>query len=163
MSGMSITKTRTVRVAFSKPYLTVGQMALVRGEDRGKYPSVYAIKYSDAKIATEKGTTGDFLVQQQFTRADRKPFESPEKAVQALINGKIDIFIHDAPVIWWLASKYESKGLVPAPVFLTKEHLGWGIPYEDTELLEVANNLLALWEADGSLKRIIQRWIPHIQ
>ncbi len=163
MSGMSITKTREIRITFSKPYLTVGQMALVRGEDRGKYGNAYSIQFSDAKVATEKSTTGDFLVQQQFTKADRKPFDSPEKAVQALAKGKVDIFIHDAPVVWWLASEYESSGLVPVPAFLTQEQLGWGIPYEDTELLEAVNNFLALREADGSLKRIMQRWIPYIK
>ena len=162
MSGMSITKTREVRITFSKPYLTVGQIALVRGEDRGKYGNAYSIMYSDAKVGTEKSTIGDFLVQQRFTKADRKPFDSPEKAVKELIKGNIDIFIHDAPVVWWLASEYESRGLVPVPALLTKEQLGWGIRYGNTELLESANNFLVVRKNDGNLKKVMKKWIPYM-
>jgi len=94
--------------------------------------------------------------------AGEKIVSTFEDHADIIIKGNIDIFIHDAPVVWWLASEYESRGLVSVPALLTKEQLGWGISYEDTELLEAVNNFLALREADGSLKRIIRKWIPYV-
>ncbi len=162
MSGMSITNARQVRITFSETYLTVGQMALVRGEDKSKYPSSLSIRFCKETVGTEKATTGDFLVQQKFSKARRVSFGSPEKAVTALIKGNIDMLIHDAPVVWWLASEKESEGVSVVPAYLTEEHLAWGLRYEDTELLQKANAFLAARRADGSLKSIIKRWIPYV-
>ena len=163
MSGMSVTNTRQVRIAFSGPYLTVGQMALVRGEDVSKYRGAYSIIFSKGTVGTEKGTTGDFLVRQKFSKARRVSFDSPERAVTALIKGNIDILIHDAPVVWWLASEKESKGVSPVPAFLTEEHLAWGLRYEDTELLEKTNAFLTSWRDNGRLRNVIKKWMPYVR
>jgi len=163
MSGMSITQARQVRMAFSNPYLTVGQMALVRGEDVKKYPSAIAIIYCKETVGTEKATTGEFLVQQRFRNARRESFNSPEKAAMALVNGKIDMLVHDAPVVWWLASEKESQGLVPVPVFLTEERIAWGLRYEDAELLKKTNAFIKKWRDNAMLEGTIKRWIPYMR
>jgi polar amino acid transport system substrate-binding protein len=161
MSGMSITQARKVRITFTEPYLRAGQIALVPGEDKSKYVNAYAIKLSNIRVGVEKGTTGDFLVQQEFKNAQIAPFDSPEGAAKALADGRINMFIHDAPVIWWLASVYESKGLTPAPAFLSREELAWGVRYDDAEMLKAANSFLSKWKNEGRLQSCIKRWIPY--
>src|SRR5436190_14578591 len=43
MSSMSITPTRSYRIAFSDPYLRVGQMVLARGDEKYKYIANIAV------------------------------------------------------------------------------------------------------------------------
>lgn len=162
MSGMSVTEARKVRMAFSSHYLTVGQMALVRDEDIHKYRNRPSIQFCEEKVGTVEGTTGDYIVQRAFTNARRTAFNSPEKAVKALIEEKIEMFIYDAPVIIWLASEGESKGIAPVRIFLTEERLAWAIRYEDKDLLENTNEFLASRRDSGELQSVIKKWMPYL-
>ena len=162
MSGMSITKIREARINFTSPYLKAGQMALVRSEDLSDYPSATSVKKTQSRVGFIKGTTGDFLVQREFQLTSRKvSFPSPKKGVQALAEGRIDILIHDAPVIWWIAAKKDAEGLAPLSFLLNEEYLAWGIRKDDDKLLKSANTLLENWKNDGRLNRVIKRWIPY--
>jgi len=161
MSGMSITKSRKVRIAFSNPYLIVGQNALVRSRDKNKYPDAAAVKNCTGKVGVEKDTTGEIFLQQEFKYARKVTFDSPDEAANALVAGKIDMLIHDLPVIWLLASKKETEGLAPIPINLTKEWLAWGIRYDDPNMLKTANTFLETWKNDGRLKKTIKKWMPY--
>lgn len=162
MSGMSITKIREARINFTSPYLKAGQMALVRGEDLSDYPSADSVKKTQSRVGFIKGTTGEFLVQREFQFTSRKiPFPSPKKGAQSLVEGRIDMFIHDAPVTWWIAAKKEAEGLAPLSFLLNEEYLAWGIRKDDDKLLKSANTLLENWKNDGRLNSVIKRWIPY--
>ncbi|WOO41561.1 transporter substrate-binding domain-containing protein [Rubellicoccus peritrichatus] len=161
MSGMSYTEMRAIRINFSQPYLKVGQMPLVRIEDVSKYPSTLALLNTKGKIGVEYGTTGDFLVQENFLYAERVPYQDIAKAPDDLVAGKIDMFIYDSPVIWWLASEYEAKGLAPLVVPLSEEFLAWGIRKDDSQLLAQANAFLEEYRESGELQKIIKKWMPY--
>jgi len=162
MSGMSITLPRSYRVAFSKPYLGVGQIALTRSGE--KYDYVFNLATQAKRgVGVKPGTTADFLVQQELPRATRKYFNSGEEAAEALVRKKIDLFISDGPMIWYLASRYESKGLTVAPLLLSQEQLGWGIRRGDTALLQAVNTFLAKSQANGQLNAVLRRWMPGLQ
>jgi ABC-type amino acid transport substrate-binding protein len=45
-------------------------------------------------------------------------------------------------------------------MLLTEEYLAWGIRKEDTKLLNQANDYLKQLKSDGSLNRMIEKWIP---
>jgi polar amino acid transport system substrate-binding protein len=100
-------------------------------------------------------------VQRNLTLAKKESFSSPEKGVKALIGGKIDLFVNDAPVIWWLAATYEAKGLTTLPFYLTQENIAWGIRKDNAGLLDSANRFVAVWKQDGRLKELINRWLPN--
>lgn len=160
MSGMTITKAREIRIAFTEPYLKAGQMALVLRENYHRYPSLSSIKMSSSRVGVVKGTTGEFFVQQEFLMARKISFPTPEEGVQSLVEGRIDLFVHDAPVIWWMASEREADGLTPLSFLLTQENLAWGIRKEDRELLQSVNRFLEAWKNDGRLHKAIEYWMP---
>jgi len=162
MSGMTVTKTRQFRVNFCAPYLRSGQMALVRREDLYRYALGFPV-VPPGVIGVEKATTGDFLVQQEFTLSKRKDFTSGEQAVKALKKKQIGLFIADAPTIWWLASENETDGLVSVPIQLTDELLAWAVNKSDPELLSDANKALGKWQQDGQATQLIKRWLPNFQ
>jgi len=116
---------------------------------------------SNRSVGFVKGTTGDFLVQKEFQLARKIPYSSPKAGAQAMVEKRIDFFIHDAPIIWWLASEREVEGLTPLPSLLTEEFLAWGIRKDDTTLLKSANILLNTWKNDGRLIKLIKHWMPY--
>ncbi len=161
MSGMSVTRLREVRIAFTSPYLRTGQIALVRREDFNEFPSASSIKNTGRRVGFVKGTTGSFLVEQEFPLAAKKsPFASPDQGAQALIEGRIDLLIHDAPIIVWTASEREADSVVPIPSLLTEERFAWGVRKDDTEVLKAANTFLETWKRSGKLDRAIKHWMP---
>lgn len=160
MSGMTITKQRSVRIAFTDPYLLAGQKCLVRNENKSALPSIGAVQFTTLRVGAEQGTTGDFLVQQNLKLAKKASFPSSEKGARALMAGAIDIFVCDAPIIWWLAATYESNGLTTLPFFLTEEYSAWAVRKDDTKMLHSANLFLAGWKKNNRLKELLQRWMP---
>ncbi len=160
MSSMSVTTMRAQRVLFSEPYLRVGQMALVRREDAGKYRNPLILVNTDAKVGIAEGTTADLFVRDKMRRAKRVSITDSEDAVQALKRKKIDIYIADAPIIWWLASRHEDDGVKGLFEPLTRESLSWGVARSNRALLDEVNALLAEWRADGSLDQSMSLWIP---
>ena len=133
MSGMSITEMRESRISFTSPYLNAGQMALVRMPDLQFFPTEDSIKKTQSRVGFIEGTTGGFLVAQDFPLTNWKiPFPSSSRAVQALSEERIDIFIDDAPVIWWKAATQEKAGLARIPILLTEEQLAWGVRKDGT-------------------------------
>jgi ABC-type amino acid transport substrate-binding protein len=159
MSPMTITVARSYRIAFSEPYLLVGQMALTRAGEKYNYVLNLA---SQAKhgVGVKPGTTADFLVQQEMPGVTRKYFPDGDAAAEALVNGKIDLFISDSPMIWYLAGHYETKGLAVAAMLLSQEQLGWGLRRTDTELLKQVNSFLTKVQTTGELNQILGRWMP---
>jgi polar amino acid transport system substrate-binding protein len=162
MSGMTVTGPRSIRINFSTPYMRSGMSGLFR---RDAYdPSgllASTIINQNKRIGYIKHTTGEIFVMQRFPRGEKKSFSNKESAVKALKNGKIDMFIHDAPQIWWLSAINESD-LVAFPDVLNVELLAWGIPKHDRKLLDEVNLQLAHWEKNGTSKRIIQNWCPAV-
>jgi len=160
MSGMTITDMRRMRVDFSEPYLVIGQMALVRATDAAKYRSTRSMATSEARVGVEKGTTGDIMVQREFTKAKRVGFTSLTQGAESLMRKKIDMFIHDAPVIFSLAAENEAKGLTVVNDFFTQEFLGWAMRKDDGELRASVNAVLQEWKDSRKLDQMIFHWIP---
>lgn len=160
MSGMSITPERSVMVAFCEPYLQVGQLIMFRARDLYTFQHPRIIYLIETRIGVEKGTTGDLLVQRRCRKATRVAFPSAERAVEALLRGRVDVVIHDAPVLWRLAARHEGSGIFLNPVALTEEYLAWGVAPADDDLLGEADAALLRWKEDGRFLETIGRWLP---
>ena len=162
MSSMSVTRARQFRIAFSDPYLRIGQMALIRADESRRYGFVFD-SLAGRTVGVRKGTTGDLLVQQEFPRAKRKYYKSDDEAAMALGKGKIDLFIDDSSMIWHLAGVYEAKGLAVSPLVFTDEVLAWGMRRSDATFQQSVNAFLKKARATGEADRIVHQWIPKFQ
>jgi polar amino acid transport system substrate-binding protein len=163
MSGITKTPVREMRVAFSTSYFRSGQMALIRMRDAANFRTgFYSIKGSLA-IGAVEDTTGEFFVLENFRDNKIVKFSKSTDGAKALINREIDMLIHDAPIILYLASVNESKGVTPLFSLFTEEYLAWAMRKDDTELLKSANTYLQTIHKNGRLKEMIKRWIPLAQ
>ena len=107
-----------------------------------------------------KETTGQFFVEENFPKIRLLVYDNPADAVRDLLDKRIEVFIHDAPVILSLAAKYRAEGLAPVDAMLTQEYLGWGMRKEDTALIRTANQYLQQLLDDNRLYPLVKRWIP---
>lgn len=159
MSGMSFTPERSAIVLFTEPYLRSGQKALVRRRDASDFTFPGLIARTDKRVGVEKGTTGEFLVQEAFKNAKLRTFPSAEEGSIALIENKIDLFIHDAPTVLWMAGLYQNQGLTAALPVLSEDLNLWAVSRRTPALAEVANAAIRKWTADGTLSVVLRQWI----
>jgi polar amino acid transport system substrate-binding protein len=161
MSGMTITEARKARVNFTDPYVKIGQAALMRAEDASQFNSLKSIRESFSTIGVVKGTTGEVFVRNNFTKAANIiSLQKANEASYALINKRIDLFVHDGPSVAWLVS--ENEGVLKGywgP--FTEEYLGWAVNREDQDLLTKINSILSEWKKDGTLKEVLTHWLPY--
>jgi len=162
MSSMSVTRARETRVLFCGPYLRIGQVALVRAEDKYRFAMLEAA-LAKRTIGVKQGTTADLLVQQEFPRAKREYYKSADDGAKALMKKRIDMFITDSTVVSYLAGMYESKSLVKAPMVFSDEVLAWAVKRSDDGLRQSVNAYLNKARENGEVNKILQRWIPRLQ
>jgi polar amino acid transport system substrate-binding protein len=160
MSGMSITQERAELVNFTNPYARIGQMVLVRAADRSAFPNVQSFSKVTSSIGFVQQTTGEVAATAFFTKATFAPQPSVEEGIAALRKGEIDVFIHDAPTVWRIASSSQEKELEGLYWPLTKEPLAWAVRKDDKSFLFALNRQLSQWDVDGSLNRTLSHWVP---
>ena len=161
MSGMTITAARKVRITFSDPYLKLGIMPLVRMRDANKYTTAESILDGNARIGVKKGSTADVYAN-KHCRSNAITYVMPLNAHYFLVNRRIDVYLHDGPGVIWFAAEHEAD-LQAIHTLLTKDEIAWGLRKDDTELLDSVNRVLAGWKKDGTLKRILDKWLPTMQ
>ncbi len=159
MSGMTITDERRVRIAFSDPYLLQGQSALIRRADLARFGAAKDLLTANAHFAVQKKTTGDMLAQQVCRNAASVGWLNPDEGAQALCARMVDIYIHDTPIVIWLASENEAE-LTAVPLPTPRQEMAAGAKKTDAALLAEVNRLLAEWKTNGTLDRIRNSWLP---
>jgi ABC-type amino acid transport substrate-binding protein len=158
MSSMSMTPARNAVMTFTRPYLKVGQMGLVRREDRSKHPLCVMVP-PGTKVGVIKATTGDFLVQRDFPRANRKTYADGADVARALMKGSVDLVITDSTLVWYLAGTHAADGLTAVPFVLSEELLAWGVRRGNDDLVAAANQFIERASQDGTLAKAFRRWM----
>lgn len=162
MSGMSDTEERRKLVSFADSYLQIGQMLLVREQDVRRFPEALHDKSANVRIGVKRGTTGEAFVLKTFAWGSITHFASTEEGVTALEQRSIDCFVHDAPTIWRFSANAATRrpGLLGLYEPLTDEPLAWAVRKTDTDLLVRLNAALAEMRKDGTLHKILVKWVP---
>jgi ABC-type amino acid transport substrate-binding protein len=161
MSGMSMTRARSRLVAFVEPYMRVGQMCLIRADDIARLASPTVLFTRPWRVGFINGTTGELFAQKALPKATRIGFDTIEDGVAALHAKRIDYFIHDAPTIWRVTTDpvFRDDALLGLYQPLTEEYLAWAVRQDDEALLRFLDAVVQRWKDDGTLHRIIDRWI----
>lgn len=163
MSGMTITPERSYRVAFSKPYLRTGQMLLAKTKKAGLFVNgIYSLMGTQPAIGTIQGTTGDFIITNTINRANITRYSTTQKAIKALENDEIDVFVHDAQIVCYFAFRSKDNNLTPIRQLASEEFLGWAVNRSNSVLLDQLNDFLATQKNSGKLQESIKHWIPFM-
>jgi polar amino acid transport system substrate-binding protein len=157
--GITINDERAEIVDFSDGYITVAQRLLVRkGEDR--FAEAEDITADESfKIGTQTGTTNFDKAVELWGESRIQAFEQFGFAVQALINGDVDVVIMDETAgLGYVGENAPDLELVGEP--LQSDELGFIFP-KDSDLVEPVNAALAALEADGTLDELAEKYFTE--
>jgi polar amino acid transport system substrate-binding protein len=160
MSGMSVTDERAGRVTFIDPYMQMGQMAIMHRDKVAQFAQPWAVYREGVRIGVEPGTTGARFAADELKDARVSFYENAEAAFQGLRRDEIDLYIHDAPTSWQLATTSENEDIISLYSPLTDEMLAWAVRQGDDGLAEELNRALRLMKGNGTLRYILNRHIP---
>ncbi len=154
--GITINDERAEIVDFSDGYITVAQRLLVRkGEDR--FAEAEDITADESiKIGTQTGTTNFDKAAELWGESRIQAFEQFGFAVQALLNGDVDVVIMDETAgLGYVGENAPDLELVGEP--LQSDELGFIFP-KGSDLVEPVNAALAALEADGTLDELAEKY-----
>lgn len=154
MAGMTVKPDRLESVNFSDSYAKGVQVIIVKEDSSIASPDDLAGK----KIGVQLSTTGDAYASEDFGDENVEKYSSGAEAVLALSQGKIDAVIIDNE-----PAKSFVKGTEGLKILDTKyadEDYAICFAKDNTELMEKVNGVLKELIADGTFKKIIDKYIP---
>ncbi|MEE4143273.1 MAG: ABC transporter substrate-binding protein [Halieaceae bacterium] len=160
MSGFSVTAKRSEQVLFTDSYMVVGQMAILHRDKIASFAQPWAVYRPGVRIGVEPGTTGAAYAERELTDAEISFYQNADAAFAALRGDQIDLYIHDAPTSWQLATTRENADLISLYSPMTEEMLAWAVRPGDDVLAGELNRALAVMKSNGTLQYILNRWIP---
>lgn len=160
MSGMSITPERSQQISFSNPYLSAGQMAIIRYADAGRFGYKGVLFRPGARVAIERGTTGEDFANKSLPNAELSRCDSIGEAFAKLKGGSVDFVVHDAATSWSLATDTSRQEFMSLNNELTDDKLGWAVNKNNPELLQAVNQQLGIMQKSGTLRAIVNKWVP---
>ncbi len=154
LAGMTVTDERKESVNFSDSYATGIQVIIVKeGSDIAAYEDL-----EGKMIGVQSGTTGDIYCTDEFGQDSVKQFQNGALAIEALKNGQVDcVIIDNEPAKAFVAA---NEGLKILDTEYAVEDYAIAIAKENTELLEKINKAMAELKADGTIDKIINKYIP---
>jgi ABC-type amino acid transport substrate-binding protein len=160
MSGYSVTEERAKVVTYTDAYMKMGQMAIMHRDKVGQFAQPWAIYREGVRVGVEPGTTGADFAQDKLGDAEVKFYADADAAFAGLRGNEIDLYVHDAPTSWQLATSQKNNDLISLYSALTDEKLAWAVRKGDDRLAAELNRGLAQMKANGTLRYILNRWIP---
>lgn len=160
ISSITITPKRAEEVLFSDPYFNGGQVIVVLASNNN-INGVNDLK--NKKIAAQEGTTS-FFEAEKYTSDELictdKNFNSSagaEKVLVDLKDGKLDAVIVDYIKALDIIKTYPGLKIVGVP--FTQENYGIATKIGNNALIQKVNSILKEMEADGTTKKIEEKWI----
>lgn len=152
-SGMTITKARSEKVAFSTPYYESGIAIMTK--EGSPIKDVSSLK--GKKVAVQMGTTSDDLAR-KAEAGDVKAFNHTSDALLELKNSGVDAALIDLPVAQHYVNIHPEDKLTVIAYPNTKEYYGFAINKNNEDLLKAVNQALLDMKKDGSLNQLYKKW-----
>ena len=153
MAGMTVTEERLENVNFSNSYAT-GVQVIIVPEDSD---IASADDLDGALIGVQEGTTGHIYCADDYGEESVVAYTNGATAVQALLDKKIDCVVIDQQPA--LAFVDVNEGLKILDTEYVIEDYAIAVAKENTELLDSINAALEKLTADGSIQKILDKYI----
>ena len=154
MAGLTVNEERLEKVNFSTSYATGIQAVIVKEGSDIKTIDDLAGK----KIGVQTSTTGDIYATGDYGEDAITRYDNGAVAVQALLADKVDcVIIDNEPAKSYVAA---NEGLKVLDTEYTVEDYAICFAKENTELKDKVDGALKELIADGSVKEVIEKYIP---
>lgn len=153
MAGMTVNDERKKSVDFTDSYAKGIQVVIVKEDS--------TIKSTDdlkgKKIGVQSSTTGDIYATDDFGEENVKRYQNGAAAVEALLSGVVDaVIIDNEPAKAFVKANAGTKILKTE---YANEDYAIAVSKDNTELLDKVNNALKSLIEDGSVQKIIDKYI----
>ena len=160
MAGITVNEERQANMDFSDSYATGIQVVIIQADS----PAVQSIDdlASGVLIGTQEGTTGyiycsDTVENGGYGEDHVMAYETGAVAIQALLAGKVDcVVIDNQPAQEYVRA---NPGLEILDTEFAVEDYAIAVKKGNSELLEQVNQALSELIADGSVQRIVDKYI----
>jgi len=127
--GLGRTLERAKKLAFTKPYDSIGQSALISNRLPG-ITNLEELNSPDVTIAVMQGTTGHLAAERLLSKAQIRQLTEREEAAMLVAQGRVDAMLFDAPLVRFYTYKYPDTTYMVNQV-LTYEPLGFALRWGD--------------------------------
>ncbi len=153
LAGMTVTEERKESVDFSESYAKGVQVIIVKEGSSIKA----AADLKGKKIGVQSGTTGDIYCSDEFGEENVKQYTDGVKAVAALMNDQVDcVVIDNEPAKNYVKA---NEGLKILDTAYADEDYAIAVSKGNSDLLKKINDALAELKADGTIDRIVAKYI----
>lgn len=160
ISSVSATPERRKAVDFSEPYVKTGLSVLVaknspvmKSED---------LQTAGRKIVVRLGTTGETWAREHLKNAEIKALDNDTSCVMEVVNANVDAWIYDqVSIMRHHAEHMEKTRALLTP--LREEVWAVALRQGETGMKTKINEVLARMKADGSFKRLADRFMAKEQ
>ena len=154
MAGITVKPDRLKQVNFTTSYAKGVQVIIVKADSTIASPD----DLKDKKIGVQISTTGDIYATEDYGADHVSQFKNGPEAVQALLAGSVDaVIIDNEPAKSYVK---QNEGLKILDTTYADEDYAIAVNKENTELLQKINDALKALTDDGTVKKIIDKYIP---
>ena len=154
LAGMTVKEERKEQADFTDTYATGVQVVIV--PEDSDIASIDDLE--GKKIGVQSGTTGDIYCTDDYGQENVKQFANGALAVAALNNGQVDcVVIDNEPAKTYVET---NKGLKILDSEYAVEDYAIAIAKNNKDLYDKVNGALKELKADGTIKAIIEKYIP---
>ncbi len=153
-AGMTITEDRKKSVNFTQSYATGIQVVIVKEDSKITKLDDLSEKTT---IGVQQDTTGDIYSTEEFGDKAVSRYNKGADAVEALKSGKVDcVIIDNEPAKSFVSS---NEGLKILDTEYAVEDYAICVNKDDNELLDKINDSITKLKEDGTLQKIIDKYI----
>ena len=156
MSGVEDTPARRAMLAATIPYFEFHEVLTVRAGDRGKYPTLAALR------GKRVGTLGGTIAYERLLRAQSEygvivvSYDDDVHPYSDVVAGRLDAVLLDNIIA--ARAMHRTPGLYTEPVPVATGHYIGVLAHENTALRDKINDVLRARMRDGTLERIYRKW-----
>ena len=155
IAGITIDAERAKEVDFSDPYFTSNLAVVVKGDSA---ETLQTLDAPDKQIACQRGTTGDSWIDENLTKATKKPLDDISAGLTGVSTGTYAAYVIDLPV----AEKNLKDSFTDLKILekvATGEEYGIAVSKKNPELTKAINKALGEMKADGTMDKISAKWL----
>ena len=161
LGGGSVTYQRAKIGVFSKPYLHIGKLLMIRAGDANKYRSLADLDKPGLKIAYNQGGVNDHFVHANFKAASLVGFASNALATPALIAGQVDAEVSDSTAGLYDVKQDSRLALIDPDHPIDPIYLAVFLHRGDQSMRDFIDVWLDQITLDGTMARIQTKWIGN--
>ena len=155
IAGITIDAERKKEVDFSDPYFTSNLAVVVKGDSA---ETLQTLDAPDKQVACQRGTTGDGWIDENLSKATKKPLDDISAGLAGVSTGSYAAYVIDLPV----AEKNLKDSFTDLKILekiATGEEYGIAVSKKNPELTKAINKALQDMKADGTMQQISDKWL----